>query len=305
MPIVNKQKAVTKPAPLPSITTDRSVSGRIAKVKESVVGHMKMSIYGDPKTGKTRFACTFPKPLLIIGAEDGTASVAGMKGVEFVQLYKADEVLELARGDILQQRWKTVVIDTATKLRDLLVAESVMGVDEKTGIVNMPASRPSAKLYKDAYMNAASEMKTILRSILDLPRVIPLNVVIIAQEANLTAEESAQIGQSEIIKPKIASAVGKSVSDYINAECDYIAQTLIREGVEEQEVQIPAVGNQPAGVVKQLVRTGKKEYAMRVGPHDMYKTGFRLPNGRTLSQEFIVDPTYDKIVQLIEGADEV
>jgi hypothetical protein len=262
-----------------------------------------MSIYGDPKTGKTRFACSFPKPLLIIGAEDGTASVAGMKGVEFVQLYKADELLELTRGPILEQRWKTVVLDTATKLRDLLVAEAVLGVGPN-GVVDMPASRPSARLYKDAYMNAASEMKTLLRTLLDLPRIIPLNVVIIAQEANLTAEEMAN-QQTEIIKPKIASAVGKSVSDYINAECDYIAQTLIREGIEEQEIPIPAVGNQPAGTVKQMVRTGKKEYAMRIGPHDVYKTGFRLPDGRVLNQEFIVNPTYGKIVQLIEGADEV
>jgi hypothetical protein len=37
----------------------------------------------------------------------------------------------------------------------------------------------------------------------------------------------------------------------------------------------------------------------------VYKTGFRLPDGRVLNQEFIVNPTYGKIVQLIEGADEV
>ena len=53
----------------------KSVMSRIVPVSEITHETVRMSLYGGPKTGKTRFACTFPKPLLIMGTEEGTASV--------------------------------------------------------------------------------------------------------------------------------------------------------------------------------------------------------------------------------------
>ncbi len=263
------------------------VLGRIAPVKRSNVGRFKFSLYGTPKTGKTRFACTFPKPLLLIGAEDGTASVVGTKGVDFVQLEHSNEMFEIIEA-LKTGKYASVVLDTATKLRDLRLAEI-------TGNRNVMVQKSFGIAGRDQYMQLASNMKDMLAPLLDLPRVMPLNVVIIAQEQNLTAEGVGG-GDSELIRPQIGSAVGKSVSDFINAECDYICQTLIREQTTERKVKV--------GAMEKIVteKTGKKEYCIRIGPHEVYTTGFRIGMERRDDiPDFIVSPTYDKVVELIEG----
>lgn len=47
---------------------------------------MKISVYGRPKTGKTRLSSTFPKPLLILGTEDGTESIKKVEGIDFIHV---------------------------------------------------------------------------------------------------------------------------------------------------------------------------------------------------------------------------
>jgi hypothetical protein len=84
----------------------------------------------------------------------------------------------------------------------------------------------------------------------------------------------------------------------VNAECDCVGQTLIREQTTTKTVTI---GKKPSHIT---TKTGKKEYCLRVGPHETYYAGFRLANGRTVEQDFIVDPTYAKIKALVDGTDE-
>lgn len=79
MPIVKKQSAKVQRR------KTGSVLDRIAPVALPASG-MKMNVYGRSGTGKTTFACTFPKPLLLVGTEDGTRSVYTVKGVDYVRL---------------------------------------------------------------------------------------------------------------------------------------------------------------------------------------------------------------------------
>lgn len=281
-PKVERQMA--RPAARPS-TNGAGVLERIAPIKQSNIGRLKMAVYGCPKTGKTRLACTFPKRLLIIGAEDGTASVVGSRDVDFVQLKSTDEFGEVV-SEVLTGRWRTVVVDTATKLRDMRIAE-ILGLSEA------PTQKGFGFAKREQWMQCSQNLKDMLRPLLDAPRVMDLNVVVIAQEQNFTSEDGA--AQSDLVRPSVGSALGKSVCDWLHAECDYVCQTLIREETQAQSMDVAGE------VMVTQVRTGRKQYCLRVGPHEVYQTGFRLPGGRTIEEEFIVNPSYAKIAALIEG----
>lgn len=268
----------------------QSVLSRIAPVRAVSVDRQKWALYGQPKTGKTRFACSFKKPLLLIGAEDGTASVAGVKGVEFVQVFGLGEVDELVREARNSGRWATVVVDTLSKLRDIRINELF-----KLRGGAIPDKKPfmfAGSEWKDVWTQTGKDLRDSLRPLLDAPRVMDVNVIVISQEANLVYDDGQGGAGSTILKPSMGSAVGKSLAEWLHAECDYIGQTLIRNQTTELKIE---------GMEPQQVQTGVKEYCLRVMPDGVYQAGFRLPEGRVLQDEFIVNPSYAKVCALIKG----
>ena len=92
--------------------------------------------------------------------------------------------------------------------------------------------------------------------------------------------------------PSVGAALTPQTAAWLNGACDYICQTYIRE----QIISTKQPGE--AGLVLQTP-TGKKEYCLRVGPHQVYITGFRLPGNISLPDS-LVDPTFDKINKLIK-----
>ena len=125
MPTIKKQ---TKTRQRKSNSKGQSVIDRIAPIPTDL-GYLNMVLYGASGKGKTRFACTFPKKVLLIGAEDGTKSVAGDKGVYFAPLYTSQELWDLI--ELLRDRrdYETVVLDTASMLQDLILKE-ILGLEQ-------------------------------------------------------------------------------------------------------------------------------------------------------------------------------
>ena len=279
------------------------ILSRIGPIKPTNLGRLKMSIFGESGTGKTRFACSFPKPLLLIGSEDGTASVVGTPGVDFIQLQMGDVCsdfgeITLALQEGLKSRCKgyekkpyaTVVLDTASSLRDLRISEIL-------GWKAIPEQKGWGFASQDQWNQCAQNIKDMLRPLIDLPKFQACNVVIVAHEQVFLpseGEKQRSVG-AEHIQVKAGSALGKSTCNWLNKEMDYIAQTQIRDQF--------IIGRQPIDGIETESRTptGKKEYVLRVGPHSVFYTKFRLPAGRTLTEEFIVDPSYQKIANLIAG----
>jgi hypothetical protein len=238
-------------------------------------------------THNTRFASTFPKPLLVIGFEDGTESIIGTEGVQFVQLEKTEELNTLIDGPIKAGDYATVVIDHATRMRDMRLAEIA-------GYKSVPVQNGWGMYTWDHYREAAGAMKLMLSRLFDLSNRTQMNTVIIAQEGNLVKEDDTGKG-SDLVKPAIASAVGKGVADFINAECDYIGQMCKREEVRKVKTKI---GNNEVPIDQP---TGKVKYYLRVGPHSVYYTGFRQHIGTPELPDFIEAPTYEKVLELIRG----
>jgi len=260
--------------------TDTKASGVLARIApvSAVDTGLKINVYGRSGTGKTTFACTFPKPLLLIGTEDGTKSVSNVKGVDFVMLEESGEIGELV-DFCSKSKYKTVVLDTATGLQDLILKE-ILGLEE------LPVQKSWGMATRDQWSQCALQTKERLRQLLGLD----CHVVILAQEREFNVETDA----SDLLMPYVASALTPSVTGWLNPACDYICQTFIRPKVGVKRVKIGGK------VIEKEVKERGAEFCLRVGPDAVYTTKFRAPKGWDIP-DAIVDPSYDKLVKLIKG----
>lgn len=296
MPTINRQ-TTRKTTPAPTRTS------RSEPVGEGV----KLLGYGRGKTGKTRLACTFPKPLLLIGTEDGTKSVSTGRrehlrtaegnvvydlldgkretGVRFVRLQRTTEIPGLVEV-LVRDGYRSAALDHAGGLQDMILKE-VLGLDE------VPVQKSWGLTDRQTWGTVGAQFKERCRSLLDLADRVGLDVMVVAHERNFNDE-----GTGDLVVPTVGAALTPSAAGWLNGACDYICQTFIR--AEER-----AVTNKVAGKdVETRTRTGKMEFCLRTGQHETFMTGFRLPPGRHLP-DVVVDPDYDKILAIIKGeADE-
>lgn len=249
-----------------------------------------LNVYGPSGSGKTTFAVSYPKPLLIIGAEDGTRSVHNVPGVDFVKLLTTTELKELLDHARRTSNYATVVIDTATSLQALDLKE-VLGLDE------LPTQKSWGMVSREQYGQSALRTKEMLREVLRLAEDSICHVLILAQERMHGDREDTGISMSELgVTPNICSSLTKSTASWLNPECDYIMRSFKRAQVVEKHIKV--AGKDQVTRVK----TGKIEYCMLIGDHEIYITKFRKPKGVKLP-EVLVDPTFEKIQELIrQGA---
>lgn len=259
-----------------------SVLDRIEPVSMPDDG-MKLLVYGRGKTGKTRLASTFPKRMLLIGTEDGTRSVAGVKGLDFVRLRKSSEIGDLA-AMLGTKKYSSVGLDTAGGLQDLILKE-VLGLDD------VPVQKSWGLTDRQTWGIVGMQFKERMRQILDLSDRHGLNVCVIAHERSFGGDDEAD---SDRITQTVGAALTPSAAAWLNAACDYVCQTFIRREVRTRKQK---VGGKDVEV---STETGRVEYCLRVGPHPTFLTGFRVPDGVQIP-DAIVDPTHGKIVNLIRG----
>ena len=289
MPSIIPQGGGKQPLRHPSILLSRIQSLQDKKIP------LIASIYGRPGTGKTRFSCTFPKPLLLIGTEDGTASVVGQEGIDFILLEKCQELGQLVT-DVLAPascKYKSVVLDNGTKFRDMRITEIL-------GLCEIPVHKGWGFASRDQWGECSISMKVMFKSLLDLARFKALHTVIIAQEQDYSSKDD-QTGsyssgnEDTIITPYISSALGKAVCDWLNAEVDHVFQTVVRDGTTPVKAKVK-IGVE---IVEKDIYP--KDFCIRVLPSGVYQAKTRLPYGRINTQEFIKDPTFEKVMKLIEG----
>jgi hypothetical protein len=290
MPVVTKQAANHKPVTTPKLKT--GVLSRVIPVSEMSHEWLKISLYGRSKSGKTRLISTFPKPVLILGAEDGTKSISNVKGVDFLRIV-LDEAYAPPKGNYVllsellefidslkTSEYKTVAMDTASALQDLVLAD-MLGFKEAPLQWNpMQLSEQWGKQTRQKYGERADAVKKILNAMLGLPR----HVVITAHEKNFNEDDA----NADLLFPQIGSALSKSAAGWLNGAVDYICQTFIREKTETID----------SGGIKIETKTGKMEYCLRTGTHDIFQTGFRVNPGVRIP-DMIVDPSFQKIQSVI------
>lgn len=257
----------------------KSNSGILNRIKpvQYREAFLKVNLFGLSGTGKTVFASTFPKPMLIVKFEEGTNSVYNVPGIDDVLITNTDEIKELVESEQIT-KYKTIVVDTATMLQDMVLQE-ILGLDE------IPAQKSWGLATQQDWGQCTLKSKEFLRAFLGLSK--QAHVVIINQEREFKSDSN-----NEIVVPYIAGALTPATSSWLNAACECIVSTFKREKVKIIKTKI-------GGKVKEKeIPTGRVEFCLRIGPSPIYSTKVRVPRESEVPQ-FIADPTFDKLYSLI------
>lgn len=243
-------------------------------------GQRSWVFYGRAGTGKTTLASTFPGPVLVLDCkDDGDDSISDVKDLK-VRDIRTWEDFEDTYWWLKQNpdRFGTVVIDTVTQLQQIVVEEIGGKKAEKAG----KAVGDWGTMTKGDWGEVASRLKTWITNYRDLP----MEVVFIAQDRvfNVDDEESPE----GAIDPEVGPRLSPSVMSHLCAAVSIIGNTFIRSRTVRKKVN---------------GRTREREvieYCLRLGPSSAYITKIRKPKSVSLPT-FIVDPTYEDILEIIEG----
>lgn len=248
-------------------TSKGGVESRIKRVQD-IDDPINFAFYGRSGTGKTTLTGTFPKPMLVADIRDkGTKSIKKTPGVFVYPIRNAEDFEELYwyLSDN-PGKYKTLSLDTTTQLAQLVIAKF-------KGKGNM-----SRRVYGDA----SSYLNPWLIQFSELPLI----TAFIAQEKLFGGSDEAD--DDEIV-PEMGLSIMPSIAVTINAAVDVIGNTFIREISKKVKTK--------TGMKTQTAT----EFCMRIGPHARYVTKLRRdPSLGGEVPKIMVNPTYEKIVELME-----
>lgn len=238
-----------------------------------VASNIIMLVYGRSGSGKTHFASTFPAPALLVDCnEGGTDTIADRSDIEHVLITTWEEFdalyWELSEGT----EYKTIIIDQITALQDFAMANI------RTKVRKGPDDVFSTRNWGQM----SGLFKTGLEHFRNLKQLY--NLCFIAHERVFDADSDEE---DDVIIPSVSARVIPSVVTFIEGAVDVIGNTFIRERwVGEED------GDEGHAVA---------EYCMRIGPQQYYATKIRRPAKAGILPGVIVNPTYQKIKDLVVG----
>ena len=205
------------------------------------------------------------------------------KDTEWVMIESSDE-FEEALKIAVEDEYDSVILDQAGGFQMILLKETLQ-------IKNVPVQLSWGLAKQQDWLAVGANFKEHVNRLLCLADTHQKNCVVLSHERNLTKEEEMERG----IPPMMGPGVTPAAALWLNGAVDYLCQTYIREKVEVKETKLN-------GVVKVTSKpTGKMEYCLRVMGNTNYMIGFRIPLGQEEPKEDIVNPTYEKMVALING----
>jgi phage nucleotide-binding protein len=256
------------------------------KKPSELVGANSWVIYGRSGTGKTTFAGSFPKPILLLDCKDeGSSSLLGMDDIEVMRVESTDD-LEMVHEFLNRHpdRYKTVVLDTVSMLQQIVTEET----GDKKKKVSTKAAGAWGTLTRQDWGDIAAYMKTWLVNFRDLSREHGMEVVFIAQDRVNNFEDADT--EDGAIAPEVGPRLSPSIASALNAAVSIIGNTFIR-------VRDVTVTNAKTG---KKTKRQKIEYALRIGPNSSYITKARKGKSITLP-EFIDDPDYESVLEALAG----
>lgn len=231
--------------------------------------------YGRSGSGKTTLSGTFPKPLLLIDiGERGTDSLANEPGVSAITVTDWGELEEiywdLKEGD---HGFKSVVIDAAHSMQGLALQRARQLAGKKD-------TEPTSQ--RD-FGQASGLMNQWIYHYRDL-RDDGINVVFLCHDK---VQEVDTEDDADVILPEVGPRLMPSVAGTLCGAVNIVGNTYIREVITKPK---------KAGEKSQR----EVQYCLRIGPHGYYTTKIRRPKNFPIP-EFIIDPSYDKLLAVIQG----
>lgn len=293
MPTVNKQtpqpslskSQLAKPSQSRS-DTPTPTSKSSSEDAWGLIDKMRILIYGVSGSGKTTLWATFPGPILCLICSGGKkpGELRSVNTPEYrkkiaPRMVNSTRDFEQAMGEAAE--FATVVLDHTGGYSDVKLGE-IIGKP-------VPEQKGWGLATQQQYGQLAMQCKEDFRTLLNLPG----NVVLIGQERTFGGRDDGM--DPDVIKPTVGAALTPSLVGWLNPAVDYIVQTFKAPKMTREEITV--------GGKKVVTETRSRgvEYCLRVGPHDTFTTKFRVPRGIELP-EVIINPTYEKIQQLIQGS---
>lgn len=267
--------SATKRSSTPSF---EGVTKRIQNVS-SIEKPMRVALYGRAGSGKTTLACTFPNTLLLDIKDEGTDSVADVKGLKVLAAEDWDDIEQVywyLEGG--KHSFKTVVIDTVTQMQDFAIAEVLSKKKKK-----VEDAGGFGTLTRQEWGDVASLLKVWIMNY----RNLPINVVFIAQERVFNAGEESDDPDGQIA-PEVGPRLMPSVASTLNAAVDLLGNCFIRESVQKKRVK------------GKIEEKRSPQYCLRIGPHAYYATKVRKARSVTIPR-FLVDPEYGDLIDMKTG----
>lgn len=262
-------------------TETNTVFSKIKKVQESVdkTKNLKVVVYGRSGTGKTTFSGTFPKPLLhIVCSSIGlneSIPLAKIDGIYDFLLEKGEELLEIPTI-VEEMSFKTVVLDHATGLQDLILKE-ILGVEEIIQQKNF------GMVTQAQYGQLTFQMKQILYKLLSCN----CNVVVVSQEKEIVVDDV-----SGLLTPYVSTALTPSVSSWLHAAADFVLHTYIKQKTSKVATK---VGKSEVEIEKAV---SGYSFCIHIAPNPVFVTKIRTQEQKELP-EYIENPTYEKLLELV------
>ena len=236
----------------------RRFKGGIQKVSE-VESPVKILAYSRNKVGKTTFAATAPKCLIIDIDEEGTRSVKHTKA--FVRVVRRWEDIGFAYWYLKAGKhpFQSVAIDTVTAMQEVCMRMVMNEAEDRDP--NREHGMPDKRVYGRAGKLMSAQMLAF--------RNLPLNVIFLAQERVTNDEDT---GEAIWHGPDLPNSSRGTLLGCVG----------VTGRLYKREVKVKGRKGNP-----------KFEVRMLVGPHEEFETGDRT---RALPH-ILRNPTIPKIVE--------
>lgn len=238
-------------------------------------------LFGEPATGKTSLACTFPKPLLLIRpeeVEDGSRSVRKVPGVLVTPfITDPDQILDICARQKSTNRYRTVVMDGLGRMQDLIVKKHM-------GLQDVPVQQTYGMVPQADWNHINITLKDFCRELLRLTHN-QTYVVLVAGERVFKAKD----GESFTTTASMAALTPNS-SAYIHETVSFCLHSFKR-------LRMRNTDNGP-------IMTDKTEFGIHLGNSlKDYYLKFRTDRETSSSlPEEMINPTFERIDALIMGS---
>lgn len=221
--------------------------------------------WGKSGTGKTKFVASFPKPLLYIRVgDDGSNTIANVDGIKAIHAETLEQLKEIGKELQKDKKFASVAVDTFSMITNVWIDQNI--------------TQKKKKMTQQAWGDLKVETEELIKI---FHEVAATHIVALTcHESNDSIE-----GMEDEIIPDFRPNTTKGARTYLEGMANYgihmakMKKTVIKDGVE-----------------KEVVR-----YVGQLGANSYYWTKLQIDPDIKVP-EAVVNPTYDKIMKIINGA---